>query len=463
MTQYPPLNVHDWMHSRLSLYPELVVYRNKIIPIDRFPGAGPQTLFHILFQDNLDSLYTSMIDEFLVPVFTKKAMTELLSFDLNLDEYEAQVLLSELQARMYELSNIKPGRELEAFSAFVQEKHIEQTVRNLENMLKQEFLKTMPAFQELFWPGIWIKHDKNLVYQLEEGKDAVVEEFTHRMRLLYDEIFPQLSDLRGTNNNNNPFIRLYLNTVLFSNPKLSQKLLRKIRNLWKKLEKELLKESTPVITNVEFHSLLQDKVNMIYQTAIDSMTMESQSALNRLQEIVEPYRCMKNSGLLSSDFACGDYEIRFNQGIIFIGEHTRDYLIQSDNLLDYYLFKDAFVAIKFGTLWELLRNKRRGVVPFPMVVNRYGPHLFLRDVNSAEQTICMGNTILSAMTNNSLEFVDRIMNMIHMGVKVLRDGYHSKNKNTYYHRFTEAIFNKQIIHQKELAQFKHLYSSKYNR
>jgi hypothetical protein len=460
MNQLIHQSVYDWICSSLISHQEVIIYNEKIISADRFPGIASQIPFLALFQDDLETHLTTMINGFLVPALSKIAISDLLHFDINMDEYEALVLVSEFRNRMFELANIKPDQEEDAFNRFVQEKRIEKTVSHVQDLLKQEYIKAMPCFREIFYPGVWIK--QNQIYPLTAGKEEVFEELTHRIAHVYNELFPQLPDLYSSVENN-PFIRLHFNSLLFANHSLRRKLQRKIQGLWKKVEKKLLTSQAQMTTIDQFTSLLDDRVNSTYQVIRDTLQKDSQDVLQNLKETMSPYQRMVSSGLIFRDLMCGNYEIRFSPGSVYIGEHTRDYLIQSENMMNYYYFKDAFVAAKFGSIMDLLNSKRRNNIPHPIVANRYGPHLFIKEANTAEQPICMGTTNLNAMLDASLPFSDRVMNIIHMGVKVLRDGHHSKNKNNYYHKLTEEIFNNQLVYYTSLGSFKNYYISHYYR
>ena len=211
----------------------------------------------------------------------------------------------------------------------------------------------------------------------------------------------------------------------------------------------------------EFGQQFYNDVEALYDR-IKNLVTSDRELMEQINNIQERIENQQTEDTVSSDnrIVIGPYEINHKYSReYFIGEHTGKYIIQGGWGSDYYLFEDAYVAVPL-TNYDIINLYRGGQVPPPIVVNTYGPHPFLQDSCRSEQPICMGNTLYS---HTNLSPVDRVMYTLEMGKKVLREGHHSLNKNSYYIRMTDPRLVSRIIHKKDLKHHKGVFISRYHK
>lgn len=332
----------------------------------------------------------------------------------------------------------------------------QRMTRPLQQLLSDTYAST---FQNL-----WFEEDSTHRFSSQNNAKLgrIIEKFNHvtdsvspELNTTYESLHSILPQFRHWRRVNYRVIKeLTNNKSRLGSYKQNTKTLNELRN-----RLDGLTENTVSIT--EFGQQFYRDVEALYDRIKNLVTSDRElmEQINSIQQRIEKQR-IDNTASSEDRIVIGPYEINHKYSReYFIGEHTGKYIIQGGWGSDYYLFEDAYVAVPV-TYYDIINLYRGGLVPQPIVVNTYGPHPFLQDSGKSEQPICMGNTLFS---HTNLSPVDRVMYTLEMGKKVLREGHHSLNKNSYYIRMTDPRLVSKMIHKKDLKHHKGVFISRYNK
>jgi hypothetical protein len=337
----------------------------------------------------------------------------------------------------------------------------------IENRLVLELDRFLPQFcQQL--DRLWIEGGQ--VIRFDPNQEDAIEKVFAKIQDSMCFIFPETSEPNFTFGNDIDFFQnRMLHYLLFSRIsedtilqgdrfKQAHEWLQTLRSLWTDNGNRLM---TIDLFIEQFYEDKRVKLNWCAETLLTD-----ESIKGRAQHFIQSLEKQFFSGLeMFKNFRCGPFEIRIHgDGRIFIGAHTGQYVMEEriSGKEKYFLFDDAFVAVILSKS-DIIRWYHSKGLPGPVVVNAYGAHPFLRQPDASGQFICMGNSLTSDIVGETLPFVDRVMNSVHMGIKVMREGHHEYNKNNYYHRLSDPKFNDRLISKKDLNKYPEAFIAHYNK
>jgi hypothetical protein len=333
----------------------------------------------------------------------------------------------------------------------------------LKNLLKNEIRKYAAGLRRYWATGLWIEDDK--VYRLKPGHNNFVSETFREIEHKLSDYAPGLKNYLSSKYSNltNHINEIYSLSSIFQKELPDYRLDLMDADLKKILEKakfNLIQGTTPIKLS-EFEKKFYQKVETTVNCLLISVHSDPilQKKKEYILKMMQTYKFPRNAYYIKN-YKYFPFEIQYQTpDCILVGIHTGQFIIENyqNGSPFYYLFPDAFVAVQLSQ--SIIKQKN--VLP-PLVVNRY-THPFLPEVNAPMQNICLGDTPLNELVGSHNSYIDRIMNYIFIGKKVLREGIHSRNSNTYHHQLSEEIFFPQRIYNYQLKNYKNIIISKYER
>ncbi|MBN2103757.1 hypothetical protein JW835_06930 [bacterium] len=385
--------------------------------------------------------------------------------------------LSEIEKRMCEIAacrKFKKTIQLDLLESLQIQEHDIQNIRMFQSETESALNKISQKYHSGFnylLKNLWIEnlfvyqlpHDESLYMQqvLNDMKALISNNMNDLMGMLYQrEMIPEF--LRGRRMHRYIIGLLEQDKSFLTNLKSSNRMLKRAK---KKIKMKEMPNMSLDIFRKQFYRKVQKQCQKMKAEFLTEKTMIRQ--LRYMRQILKQMNSMHISLMTEyGQFQCGPFEIRYNgRGQFHFGYHTGQYIMQDGDepFSQYYLFDDAYVAVPL-TKKDIKRGYLGSSIPPPVVVNSYGPHPFLQNPQTKNQVICLGDTAVSELVDKRHPLVDRVMNAILMGVKVMREGHHMKNKNSYYFKLSDPIFSTRRIDKKGLKTYaENSFISKYHK